>query len=77
MYYVFCGSISWSRCMHAELFSIIAPVLFVVGVGYAWTKFGCPLDTAFATSIVFNIGTPLLVFATLTELKIDPTAFGK
>ena len=26
----------------------------------------------FATLIVFSIGTPLLVYATLTELKIDP-----
>ncbi|MDG2034083.1 MAG: AEC family transporter [Rhodospirillales bacterium] len=63
--------------MIADLFSIIAPVLFGVAVGYAWTKFGRPFDTAFATSLVFNIGTPLLVFATLTELKIDPAAFGK
>ena len=63
--------------MFADLFSIIVPVLFGVSVGYAWTKFGRPFDTAFATSLVFNIGTPLLVFATLTELKIDPAAFGE
>ena len=28
-------------------------------------------------SLVFNIGIPLLLFATLTELKIDPAAFGE
>ena len=40
-------------------------------------KFGRPFDTAFATSLVFNIGTAVLVFATLTELKIAPVAFGE
>jgi len=61
--------------MFTELFSIIAPVLFGVAVGYTWTKLGKPFDSQFATSLVFNIATPLLVFATLTELKIDPTQF--
>ena len=60
--------------MFADLFSIIAPVLFGVSVGYAWTKFGRAFDTAFATSLVFNIGTPLLVIAALTELNIEPAA---
>ena len=52
-------------------------MLVGVSVGYARTKFGRLFDTAFATSLVFNIGTPLLVFSTLTELKIEPVAFGE
>ena len=63
--------------MFTGLFSIIAQVLLGVSVGYAWTKFGRPIDTVFATSLVFNIGIPVLVFATLTELKIEYAAFGE
>ena len=61
--------------MFSELFSIIAPVLFGVTVGYGWTKLGKPFDSQFATSLVFNIATPLLVFAVLTELQIDLSQF--
>ena len=61
--------------MFSELFSIVAPVLFGVAGGYGWTKLGKPFDSQFATSLVFNIATPLLVFAVLTELQIDPSQF--
>ncbi|MEK9677245.1 MAG: AEC family transporter [Rhodospirillaceae bacterium] len=63
--------------MGAEIFSIIAPVLFGVGVGYTWSKMGRSFDAEFATAIVYNIATPLLIFSTLTSMKIDVPMFSE
>lgn len=63
--------------MTSNLFSIIAPVLFGVSLGFFWAKLKKPFDMTLVTSLVFNIGTPLLVFSTLTELDIDPLVFGE
>ena len=61
--------------MIVQLFSIIAPVFFGVAFGYVWARLDKPFDTEFITTLVFNLGTPLLVFSTLTKLNTDPKAF--
>ena len=61
--------------MITQLFSIIAPVFFGAAFGFVWARLDKPFDAEFVTSLVFNLGTPLLVFSTLTRLDTDPQAF--
>ena len=61
--------------MITQLFSIIAPVFFGAAFGFVWARLDKPFDAEFVTSLVFNLGTPLLVFSTLTKLNTDPQAF--
>ncbi len=58
-----------------HLLTIIAPVFFGVAFGFFWSRLDKPFDTEFVTSLVFNLGTPLLIFSTLTKLDTDPRAF--
>ncbi len=62
--------------MLAEIFSVVAPILFGVLLGFFWARLRLPYDSNFVSALVFNLGTPLLVFYTLTNIKVDPTAFG-
>ena len=61
--------------MITQLLSIILPVFFGVGCGYLWIRSGQSFDQESITNLVFNIGTPILIFSTLTRLDVDPGAF--
>ena len=61
--------------MLAQLLTIITPVFFGVAIGFIWSRLGKPFDTESITSLVFNLGTPFLIFSTLTRLDIDPEIF--
>lgn len=62
--------------MLAELFAVMAPVLAGAGLGYAWVRLGHPYPVDFITRLVFNIGTPALVLASLSGANIDAGTFG-
>lgn len=59
-----------------QLFTIIAPVLLCVGIGYGWTRLGRPFDPGFATSLVSGIGAPCLIFSALTRAEISRDTLG-
>jgi malate permease and related proteins len=61
--------------MITQLFNIIAPVFFGAAFGFVWARLDKPFDSEFVTSLVFNLGTPLLVFSILTKLETDPKIF--
>ncbi|TVP50621.1 MAG: AEC family transporter [Halomonas sp.] len=63
--------------MLAELFAIMAPVLAGAGLGYTWVRLGHPYPVDFITRLVFNIGTPALVLASLAGADIDAATFGQ
>lgn len=63
--------------MLAELFAVMAPVLIVAGIGYAWVRSGQAYPTDFVTRLVLNVGTPSLVLSALSRTKVDPQAFGQ
>lgn len=63
--------------MLVELFAVMAPVLIVAGIGYAWARSGQPYPTDFVTRLVLNISTPCLVLATLSRAEIDLSVFGQ
>lgn len=63
--------------MLSEIFSIIAPVLVCAAIGFVWARSGRPYDTALVTTLVTNIGTPCLVFATLATVDTGLAAYGE
>ncbi|RUR26789.1 AEC family transporter [Vreelandella andesensis] len=63
--------------MLAELFAVMAPVLAGAGLGYLWVRLGHPYPVDFITRLVFNIGTPALVLASLSGANIDANSFGQ
>jgi len=63
--------------MLAELFAVMTPVLAGAGLGYLWVRLGQPYPVDFITRLVFNIGTPSLVLASLAGADIDAATFGR
>jgi len=63
--------------MLAELFAVMAPVLTGAGLGFTWIRLGQPYPVEFVTRLVFNIGTPALVIASLSGAEIDAGSFGR
>ncbi len=63
--------------MLGELVAIIIPVVAVVALGYGWQRSGQRFEADFVTRLVTHIGTPCLVFATLTRLEVSLTTYGQ
>ena len=63
--------------MLAELFAVMAPVLAGAGLGYPWIRLGHPYPVEFVTRLVFNIGTPALIIASLSGAEIDAGSVGR
>ena len=63
--------------MLIEIISIVAPVFICAGLGYAWARAGRPFDSAFVGMLVADVGSPCLVFSTLTRLRPDPASLGE
>ncbi|MCW2292262.1 putative permease [Pseudomonas sp. BIGb0408] len=61
--------------MLAELFAVLAPVVIVSGIGYAWARSGQSYPMEFIARLVLTIGTPSLVLATLSRADLHPAAF--
>lgn len=63
--------------MLAQLFAVMAPVLVGASIGFGWIRLGLTYPTEFVTKLVFNIGTPALVIASLSNADVDPDDFGR
>lgn len=63
--------------MLVELFSVMAPVLIVAGIGYGWARSGQAYPTEFVTRLVLNVSTPCLVLSSLSRAEIDLQLFGQ
>lgn len=63
--------------MTSEIFAIVAPVLLGAILGFAWARFGPHFNTELLTSLVLVIGTPCLIFSTLTRFAVDLEAVGQ
>ena len=59
--------------IYLKLFEVIFPVFFVVGIGYYLGKKNPKLDTSFITNFGANIGSPAIIFysVTTTGLTFD------
>ena len=63
--------------MLGELFAVMAPVFFGASLGFGWVRLGHDYPVEFVTRLVFNIGTPTLILASLNGADIDPGSFGR
>ena len=63
--------------MFAQLIAIMAPVLVSVGIGYIWARRKHAWDTEFVTRLTYYVGTPFLVFSTMTKTGLDGLAFSE
>ncbi len=56
--------------IHIKIFEVIFPVFFIIGVGYYLGKSNPKFDTNFITTFAGNIGTPAMIFYTVTTTGI-------
>ncbi len=63
--------------MYSEIFTVVAPIFIITGVGFALGRFNTGIDTRSISTVVILVATPCLVFSTLTSLDIDLTTLGR
>ena len=61
--------------IYIKIFEVIFPVFFVIGVGYYLGKKNPKIDTNFITNFAGNIGTPAMIFYTVTTTGITLSVF--
>lgn len=52
------------------IFTIIAPIIFISGLGVFWEKTGRKFDTDGLTPLILNLGTPCLIISILPGLDV-------
>ncbi len=57
-----------------EVLQIIAPVILLAGVGFAWAWLGFEYKVQFVTRLTMNLSVPALIFTALIKTEIDPEA---
>ena len=61
--------------IYIKIFEVIFPVFFVIAVGYYLGKKNPKFDTNFITNFAGNIGTPAMIFYTVTTTGITLSIF--
>ena len=61
--------------LYLKLIDVLFPVFFVIGVGYYLGKKEPNFDTNFITNFAGNIGTPAMIFYTITTTGITLEVF--
>ena len=61
--------------LYVKIFEVIFPVFFVIGIGYYLGKKNPKIDTNFITIFAGNIGTPAMIFYTVTTTGITLNIF--
>jgi predicted permease len=61
--------------IYIKIFEVIFPVFFVIGIGYYLGKKNPKIDTNFITNFAGNIGTPAMIFYTVTTTGITLSIF--
>ncbi len=57
-----------------EVLQIIAPVILLSGIGFAWAALGFEYKVQFVTRLTMNLSVPALIFTALIKTEIDPAA---
>jgi hypothetical protein len=61
--------------MLTQILTVIAPVVLIAGLGFAWARRGGTFDNATVSGLVMNLGSPCLIFSSLTTIRLEPAAF--
>ena len=61
--------------LYFKIFEVLFPVFFVIGIGYYLGKKNPKIDTKFITDFAGNIGTPAMIFYTVTTTGVTFAVF--
>ena len=61
--------------LYIKLIDVIAPVFFVIGIGYYLGKKNPEINTDFITTFAGNVGTPAMIFYTITTTGVTLSVF--
>ena len=61
--------------LYLKLIDVIAPVFFVIGVGYYLGRKNPEINTDFITTFAGNVGTPAMIFYTITTTGVTLNVF--
>ena len=61
--------------LYLKLIDVIAPVFFVIGIGYYLGKKNPEINTDFITTFAGNVGTPAMIFYTITTTGVTLSVF--
>ena len=61
--------------LYLKLIDVIVPVFFVIGVGYYLGKKNPDINTDFITNFAGNVGTPAMIFYTITTTGVTLNIF--
>ena len=61
--------------LYLKLIDVIAPVFFVIGVGYYIGRKNPEISTDFITTFAGNVGTPAMIFYTITTTGVTLSVF--
>lgn len=62
--------------MLLPILAVTAPLFIIIGLGYLWARFRMPFDTRTIGALVLQIGTPCLIFNTLTGSNTGQSEMG-
>jgi malate permease and related proteins len=61
--------------LYLKIIDVIVPVFFVIGIGYYLGKKNPDIDTNFITTFAGNVGTPAMIFYTITTTGVTLSVF--
>lgn len=61
--------------IYIKLFEVLFPVFFVIGIGYYLGKKNPEINTDFITTFAGNVGTPAMIFYTITTTGVTLSVF--
>ena len=61
--------------LYLKLIDVIVPVFFVIGIGYYLGKKNPNINTDFITTFAGNVGTPGMIFYTITTTGVTLSVF--
>jgi len=59
-----------------KVLEIVTPVFALAGVGFAWVKLGYEYRVQFVTRLAMSLAIPCLIFVSLMQTEIEPSALG-
>ena len=61
--------------LYLKLIDVLFPVFFVIGTGYYLGKKNPEINTDFITTFAGNVGTPAMIFYTITTTGVTLSVF--
>ena len=63
--------------MISEVLTVVTPVFLIAGLGFLWMKRKQPFDTETIGSLVMYLGSPCLIYSSLTTNAPDLQVLGQ